>query len=70
METGMDHFLDEFQKLPLEDKEYLTEIIQKRLIESRRNYLSSRISEARENYSRGYAKSGSIKELLEDLEND
>lgn len=70
MNTDMDQLLDEFQKLPLEDKEYLTEIIQKRLIESRRDYLAARISEARENYSRGETKSGSIKELLEDLDND
>ena len=70
MNTVMDHLLDEFQELPLEDKEYLTEIIQKRLIETKRDYLAARISEAREDYSRGDAKSGSIKELMKDLEND
>jgi hypothetical protein len=70
MNTAMDHLLDEFQQLCLEDKEYLTEIMQKRLRDSKRDYLASRINEARANYSSGETKSGDISTLLQDLEND
>ncbi len=70
MNATMNSLLDEFQKLPLNDKEYLSEIIQKQLVEAKRDFLADRICEVRENYSKGQTKSGSLEDLKEDLEND
>lgn len=62
--------VDDFQGLSLEDQEYVAEVIQKQLIESRREYLAKRVSEAKANYRAGQCKSGSFKELMEDIESD
>jgi hypothetical protein len=62
--------LEEFQELALDDQEYVAELINKQLIEFRREHLETRVAEARENYRTGRTKSGSIDDLMEDLEND
>ena len=70
MSTVISTLVEEFQGLSLDDQEYAAEIINKQLLESRREYLASRVAEARANYSTGQIKSGSFDELMEDLEND
>jgi hypothetical protein len=57
-------------RCPLDDQEYVAEIIAKQLLEFRREHLADRIAEARANYKTGERKSGSFDELMEDLEND
>ncbi len=70
MNANVNNLLEEFQKLPLDDKEYLTEIMLKQIREVKRESLVARVSEARESYNQGKSKSGSLKDLMEDLEND
>lgn len=57
------NLLDEFQKLPLEDKKYLNEIMQKHIIEAKNKHLADRLCVAREHYARGKFKSGKMNEL-------
>ncbi len=70
MDAMIKDLVDDFQGLSLEDQEYVAEIIKKQLIESRREYLAARASEAKANYRHGRCKSGSFKELMEDIESD
>jgi hypothetical protein len=70
MSSSINALVDEFQELPLDDQEYVAEIIAKQLLEFRREHLVDRIAEARANYKTGKSKSGSFDELMEDLEND
>jgi len=70
MSSSINALVDEFQELPLDDQEYVAEIIAKQLLEFRREHLADRIAEARANYKTGKSKSGSFDELMEDLEND
>jgi len=46
------------------------DMIQKHLVEFRREQIAARAVEARENYNQGKVKSGSFKELFKDLEDD
>jgi hypothetical protein len=59
-----------FRDLPLSDKEYALEILQKQIIEERRKALASRVQEARANYRAGKVKKGIAKDLLKDLNRD
>jgi hypothetical protein len=68
--SDINTFVEEFQELSLEDQEFVAELIKKQLVESRRQSLVDRVAEARENYRIGRTKSGSINDLMEDLEND
>jgi len=69
MNANINAVVDKFQELPLEEQEYVAEIIAKQLLESRREHLATRIAEARSNYKTGKCNSGSFDELMEDLEN-
>lgn len=62
--------LEEFSHLPLEDKEYVAEIIRKQLIEVKRERLAERAEEARMNLEQGAVKTGTVKDLMEDLDRD
>ncbi len=62
--------IEEFVDLPLEDKEYVAELIQKQLIEAKRDQLSRRAKQASQNLSKGKVRQGSIADLLKDLESD
>jgi hypothetical protein len=62
--------IDDYQRLSIEDMEYVASIIQKQLIELKRDNLAARVQEAKSNYEQGLTKSGSLKELLKDLESD
>ena len=62
--------IDDYQRLSIEDMEYVASIIQKQLIELKRENLAARVQEAKSNYVQGLTKSGSLKELLKDLESD
>jgi len=70
MDSSIKAVVDEFLQLPLDDQEYVAEIITKQLSEFRREHLAERIAEARANYNTGKTKSGSFDELMKDLEND
>ena len=68
--SNINKVIEEFSHLPPEDKEYVAEIIQKQLIEAKRDRLAQRAREATVNLERGSVKTGSLKDLMEDLDSD
>ena len=66
-DSDVNKVIEEFSHLPPEDKEYVEEIIGKQLIEVKRERLAQRAREARTNLEKGEVKTGTIKDLLEDL---
>jgi len=60
--------IEEFSQLPPGDKEYVAEIIKKQLIEVKRDRLVERAREARMNLKKEAVKSGTVKELMTDLD--
>ncbi len=68
--SNINKVIEEFSHLPSEDKEYVAEIIRKQVIEAKRNRLAERAREAKVNLERGFAKTGSLKDLMEDLDRD
>jgi len=59
--------IDIVESLPQNQQEELISIVQRRMIENKRNALSKSIREAREEYKEGKVKRGSVDELLKDL---
>lgn len=59
-----------YNELPLEDKEYLLDLIEKQIIEARRDALVERVKEAEENYRKGNVFTGTVADLKKYLEND
>lgn len=55
---------------PIDDKEYLIEIIKKQFIETKREAIAKRSKEAISNLKKGTIKKGTVKELYRDLESD
>ena len=55
------------ESLPLDDQEALIEVINKRIIASRRQQLLAEIKEARADYRAGKVQRGSANELMREL---
>jgi len=68
--SDVNKVIEEFGHLPLEDMEYVAEIIRKQLIDVKRRTLAARVKEAKDNYSKRLSKKGTLKDLMEDLEGD
>jgi hypothetical protein len=68
--STVEKVIEEFSHLPIEDKEYVAEIIRKQLIDLKRNRLVERARQAKKNLEEGAVKAGTIKDLMEDLESD
>ncbi len=66
----LNKIIEEFNHLPLDDKEYAVEVIRKQLIEAKRVAIVKRAKEAMTNLKKGNSKIGDIKELYKDLESD
>jgi len=62
--------IEEFNLLPLDDKEFAAEIIKKQLIEAKRDAIAKRVKEVQANLKKGIVKRGTVKELYKDLEGD
>jgi hypothetical protein len=60
--------IEDFRDLPFEDKEYVAGLIQKQLMEAKRDRLSRRAKQAERNLSKGKVKQRSVEDLLKDLE--
>lgn len=60
--------IDDFRKLPLDEKEYAIDIIEKQMVEAKREAISRRAKKAILNLKRGTVKRGTIKDLYKDLE--
>jgi hypothetical protein len=69
-DSDINKVIEEFSHLPPEDKEYVAEIIRKQVIELKRERLVKRAGKARENYKKGEVKTGTIRDLMEDLDRD
>ena len=63
-------FLDNFNALLLEEKEFAIDIIKKAFAEAEREAIFKRTKKAIENYKKGKVKQGNIQDLYQDLEND
>ena len=66
----VNNLIDEFIHLPLDDKEYATEIIKKQLIEAKREAIAKRAKTAMAGFRKKTTKSGTVKELYKDMESD
>lgn len=62
--------LKDFNLLSLADKEYVVEIMEKQLIEAKRDDIARRAKKAIENLKKGTVKRGTIKDLYKDMELD
>jgi len=62
--------IEDFNHLPLDDKEYAVEVIGKQLIEAKRMAIAKRAKEAMVNMKKGNSRIGDVKELYKDLESD
>lgn len=60
--------LDIVESLPDDQQENLITIIRRRLIEHRREVLAERIREAREEYSRGEVRHGTVDDLMKEID--
>ena len=66
----LNRIIDDFNELSFEDKEYAIELIQKQLIEAKRERIVRRSKEVETNLRKGKVKRGTMEDLLKDLEND
>ena len=62
--------IENFDDLPLKEKEYVIEIMEKQFTEAKRAAIAKRTKEAKSNLKKGLVKRGTIKELYKDLELD
>ncbi len=63
----LNEVLEETEHLDIDDREYLLDILSKRLVELRREEISKRVKEAVKYYKEGNVKSGTLNELWKDL---
>jgi len=68
--TKINEVVEGFMGLSSEDKEYAVEIIEKQLMETKRERIAQKAKEATANYRKGRVRAGNVKELYEDLEGD
>jgi len=66
--TALNKLIEDFSHLPLNDKEYVIDVIKKQLVETKRNAIAKRAKEAMSNLKKGNTKTGTVKELYKDLE--
>lgn len=62
--------IDSIESLPIEDQDYLFELIRKRRIENRRAEILVNAQEVRQSFLEGKAKRGSVDDLIADLLGD
>jgi preprotein translocase subunit SecA len=61
---NLNQVLQSISELSVEEQFYLSDLLQKRLIEVRRSEIANRVQEAEENYRSGNVRSGSIADLM------
>ncbi len=69
MKATVQHIIEDFAHLPLDDREYVVDIVKKQLIDARRDAIAKRANAASSNLKKGAIKKGSAKDLYKDLEN-
>jgi len=68
--NALNNVLNDFNRLPLSDKEYLAKLLEKRLVEAKREAIAQRAEQAAENLKKKKVKKGTIEDLRKDLELD
>ena len=61
---NLNQILQNISELSVEEQFYLSELLQKRLVELRRTEIANRVKEAEKNYRSGNVRSGSVAELM------
>jgi len=64
----LDKVIEDFSLLRLDDKEYAFDIIEKQLIEAKRDAIVKRAKRAMVNLRKGAVRKGAVKDLYRDLE--
>ncbi len=67
MNTAFGNMLDELSDYPLQDKEMLLDILQKRVIEEKRELLYRDYRKAMKDYQTGKVKTGSVDDLFNSI---
>jgi len=62
--------IETVESLPIEDREMLVEIINKRIVEQRREELVADMEASLEAYKRGEVRTGTVDDLMKDLQED
>lgn len=62
--------IESVESLPLEDQEFLLDLLNKRLEETRRKERSEEIEEIRKEFSQGNFQVGSVKDFLAELDQE
>lgn len=62
--------MDKWNLLCIEDKEYTIDILNKNLIDEKREKIELRIAEAVDNYNKGLCQTGTVDDLFDGLAND
>ena len=65
--TTLNKVIEDFNQLPLDDKDYVIDIIKKQLIEAKREAIAKRAETTLSNLKKKKVKSGTIEELYKDL---
>jgi hypothetical protein len=68
MKASVNRIIEEFAHLPLEDREYVVDVVKRQISEARRDAIARRAREAMSNLKKGTVKKGSVKDLHKDLE--
>ncbi|QTA93467.1 hypothetical protein [Desulfonema magnum] len=68
--SAIDRIIEEFHLLSWDDKEYVANVMIKQLAELGRERVARRAAEAKANFDKGRVKTGTIRDLYEDLEDD
>jgi DNA-binding NtrC family response regulator len=69
-QSPLDHILDEIASLSLDEQELLLNIVKKRHIERKREQILRDSRETMRAYKKGLAKTGTVEDLIKDLESD
>jgi hypothetical protein len=67
MNVAIDTILDEISKVSLPDKEIILDIMEKRLIEEKRNLIYGEYKKAVKDYRTGNVKTGNVDDLFESI---
>lgn len=68
--SSFQELIESVEALPLDDQQILMDIINRRIIEQRREELFSDMEESLEAYRKGEVRIGSVDDLLRDLDED
>jgi hypothetical protein len=68
--TPVGNILEAISVLDFEDQLFVSETLQKRMVELRRNQIAMRVKEAEENYRLGKVRSGNVADLMMDSSDD